>query len=112
LALEGDGLLLVENPEAHLHPFGQSRIGAFLASLAATGRQVFVETHSDHVINGIRLAIKYGVTPNESALFNYFHSLNGASRSAITQIAADDSGSLEDWPEGFFDQIERDLSRL
>lgn len=112
LAMTRNGLLLVENPEAHLHPFGQSRIGAFLASLAATGRQVFVETHSDHVINGIRLAIKYGVMPNESALFNYFHSLNGASRSAITQIAADDSGALEDWPEGFFDQIERDLARL
>ena len=112
LALEENGLLLVENPEAHLHPFGQSRIGAFLASLAASGRQIFVETHSDHVINGIRLAIKYGVTPNDSALFNYFHSLNGTSRSSITQIAADDTGALEDWPEGFFDQIERDLSRL
>lgn len=112
LALEENGLLLVENPEAHLHPFGQSRIGAFLASLAASGRQVFVETHSDHVINGMRLAIKYGVTPYDSALFNYFHSLNDSSRSDITQIAADDTGALEDWPEGFFDQIERDLSRL
>lgn len=112
LALEANGLLLVENPEAHLHPFGQSRIGAFLAALAATGRQVFVETHSDHVINGIRLAIKYGVTSHDSTLFNYFHSLNGASSSSITQIAADDAGALEDWPEGFFDQIESDLSRL
>jgi predicted ATPase len=112
LALDGDGLLLVENPEAHLHPFGQSRIGAFLAALAATGRQVFVETHSDHVINGIRLAIKYGVTSDKSTLFNYFHSLNGASSSFITQIGADDAGALDDWPDGFFDQNLRDLSRL
>lgn len=112
LALEDNGLLLVENPEAHLHPFGQSRIGAFLAALAASGRQVFVETHSDHVINGIRLAMKYGVAPKDATLFNYFNRLIDGSRSGITQIAADEKGALEDWPEGFFDQIERDLSRL
>ena len=46
------GLLLVENPEAHLHPAGQSKIGGFLARIAADGVQVFLETHSDHVLNG------------------------------------------------------------
>jgi predicted ATPase len=50
LVAEPDGLLLVENPEAHLHPAGQSRMGVFLAWLASRGVQVFVETHSDHVI--------------------------------------------------------------
>ena len=49
-------LLVVENPEAHLHPAGQSRVGRFLAHLAASGVQVVAETHSDHVLNGVRLA--------------------------------------------------------
>jgi hypothetical protein len=50
------GLLMVENPEAHLHPAGQSKLGRFLAMVAGAGAQVIVETHSDHVLNGIRLA--------------------------------------------------------
>lgn len=44
-------LLIVENPEAHLHPAGQSKMGAFLARLATAGVQVVLETHSDHVLN-------------------------------------------------------------
>ncbi len=57
LLARGGGLLLIENPEAHLHPAGQSRMGTFLAAVAADGVQVVVETHSDHVLNGIRRAI-------------------------------------------------------
>ena len=57
LIAEPDGLLIVENPEAHLHPAGQSRAGVFLAWLAGKGVQVMVETHSDHVLNGIRRGI-------------------------------------------------------
>ena len=49
-----NSLLLVENPEAHLHPAGQSEIGKFLAEVASTGRQVIVETHSDHLLNGYK----------------------------------------------------------
>ena len=65
------GLLLVENPEAHLHPAGQSRIGGFLARVAADGVQVFVETHSDHVLNGIRVAVADGsaaLLPEQAAI--------------------------------------------
>ena len=54
LRAEVGGLLLVENPEAHLHPAGQSKIGSFLARVAADGVRIFLETHSDHVLNGIR----------------------------------------------------------
>jgi len=53
--------LLVENPEAHLHPGGQFKIGRMLALTAAGGVQVFVETHSEHVLNGARIAVKNGI---------------------------------------------------
>lgn len=112
LALRRGGVMLVENPEAHLHPFGQSRIGAFLAALSGTGRQIFVETHSDHVVNGIRLALRKRVVEGDGVTFNYFKSSSDGSTSSITQIGAGDDGLLEDWPVGFFDQIEKDLSRL
>jgi hypothetical protein len=60
-AKEND-ILLIENPEVHLHPAGQAHVGAFLAEVAASGVQVIVETHSDHVLNGIRRAVKPACT--------------------------------------------------
>jgi predicted ATPase len=60
LASEPDTLILLENPEAHLHPKGQSKMGELLAMAASCGVQVVIETHSDHVLNGIRRAVKAG----------------------------------------------------
>lgn len=112
LSVNKNGILIVENPEAHLHPFGQSRIGAFLAAIAATGRQVFIETHSDHVVNGIRLAVKKDICAASKVIFNYLRIDKTGSQSIIKQILADSDGRLDEWPSGFFDQIECDLSRL
>ena len=55
IAKEGD-IVILENPEAHLHPEAQTRLTFMLSKLVAMGIQVFIETHSEHVINGIRLA--------------------------------------------------------
>lgn len=112
LALRQGGLLLVENPEAHLHPFSQSRIGVFLAVMAATGRQIFLETHSDHVINGIRLAVKYGLISTDKFNINFFSPSPTIDSATVTSIQSDSDGRLDRWPDGFFDQIENDLSRL
>ena len=51
-------MVIIENPEAHLHPRGQVAMGELIARAAAAGVQVIVETHSDHVLNGVRLAVK------------------------------------------------------
>lgn len=100
-------LLIVENPEAHLHPAGQSRMGRFLGRIAGTGAQVFVETHSDHVINGIRLAVAEDrVLSSESVIFHYF-----AEGDPIT-IRVNEKGGITEWPLGFFDQLDDDLGRL
>lgn len=112
LALRRDGLLLVENPEAHLHPFSQSRIGVFLAMMAATGRQIFLETHSDHVINGIRLAVRYSFIPPEQVYINFFKPPIDGDSATVIPIRTQENGRLDRWPEGFFDQIEDDLSKL
>ena len=58
LVASPETILIVENPEAHLHPKAQSCIGEFLARVAAGGSQVFVETHSEHVLNGMRRMVK------------------------------------------------------
>lgn len=109
LAPEG-GLLLVENPEAHLHPGGQSRLGRFLARIAGSGVQVVVETHSDHILNGIRLAAAEDQTIDaQDAIVHFF---GGADDGHPVAIDLNERGRLSTWPDGFFDQIETDLGRL
>lgn len=106
-------LLLVENPEAHLHPSGQSRMGVFLAWLAGQGVQTLVETHSDHVINGIRRAIgEHQYLDPKSAIVQWFGDNNGSDFNITTALSIDESGSVSSWPKGFFDQYQIDVASL
>lgn len=111
LAAKPDTLLVVENPEAQLHPRGQSTIGRLLALTAANGVQVIVETHSDHVLNGIRLAIKDDVLSAEETRLHFFSRKPGEASGYETPRLGPD-GRLSYWPAGFFDQWERSLDRL
>lgn len=105
-----NGLLIVENPEAHLHPAGQSEMGRFLAQMAASGLQVILETHSDHVLNGIRLAIADVDLPlrADDAIVHYFPDGD----EEVQALEFTPSGGLLDWPAGFFDQFRIDVVRL
>lgn len=112
LASHPGGLLIIENPEAHLHPRGQVKMGELLCRAAAAGIQIIVETHSDHVLNGIRLTVKEGLAaPAEVALYHSKWEPGGKSPS-LTLLTIKQDGRLSSWPEGFFDEIERSLDRL
>ena len=63
LAAEPGDVLVIDSPEAHLHPQAQSQMGRLLARVAAAGVQILVETHSDHVLNGLRLAVREQLLP-------------------------------------------------
>ena len=103
-------LCLIENPEAHLHPRGQTQL-AELAALAATaGVQVFVETHSDHFIDGVRIAVRDGIIEPEDTAIHYFERSDG--KAVVSSPKIDSDGRLSEWPVGFFDQYEENLSRL
>jgi predicted ATPase len=107
-------ILIIDSPEAHLHPLGQSKIGQFLAIVAASGVQVIVETHSDHVLNGIRLAASEGKISPEKIAVHFFNHINSDSsnQSRVISPLIDSEGNLSEWPNGFFDQSEKDLARL
>jgi len=114
LSARPGSLLIVENPEAHLHPQGQVRIGELLVRAAATGVQVIVETHSDHVLNGLRLAV-YGKMIDADRVAMHFFSRErdaGRTRSRFESPSINKDGRLDRWPDGFFDEWDKSLERL
>ena len=107
-AARGD-ILLMENPESHLHPAGQAIMGQFMADVARAGMQVLVETHSDHVLSGIRRKVKAGhLAPDQVAI--HFFRPRSEDRPQVVSPTIDDSGNIDFWPEGFFDQFDKDAS--
>ncbi len=106
--------VLIENPESHLHPSGQFKIGRMLAIAAAGGVQVFVETHSDHVLNGVRVAVKNGQIAHDDIAIFSFNRVTGDPMHDV-QIASpkvDRDGKLDSWPANFFDETEKSLFEL
>lgn len=100
-------ILLIENPEVHLHPAGQARMGQFLADVSKAGIQVIVETHSDHVLNGVRRAVKAKRISSEQVAIHFFRSRSD-DYAQVVSPSIDSSGNIDDWPAGFFDQFDRD----
>lgn len=109
LAAKEADLLLIENPEVHLHPAGQALMGQFLVEVAAAGVQVIVESHSDHVLNGIRRAVKAGRLKAGHVALHFFKPRTDGADQVVTPLM-DDTGKIDHWPTGFFDQFDRDLN--
>jgi predicted ATPase len=105
-------LLLIENPEAHLHPSGQTMMGHMLARAASCGLQIVIETHSDHLMNGVRIAVKEKVLPCDDVNFYFFRAAEDDIPTTMQKLTLDEHGMLEYWPDGFFDETEKNLMHL
>lgn len=108
LTVQKDGILIAENPEAHLHAKAQSNMGYFLARMAAAGIRVIIETHSEHIVNGIRrmIAQKQTEMSADDITIYFFQDKNGDKK--IINIGMDNKGNLSAFPEDFFDQVRQD----
>ena len=114
LSAAEDSLLLIENPEVHLHPAGQAHMGGFLAEVAAAGVQVILETHSDHVLNGIRRAVKRNALSPDDAALHFFRPRDEKDENAaqVQSPVLDHDGNIDSWPDGFFDQFDKDMNHF
>ncbi|HGH8177184.1 TPA: DUF3696 domain-containing protein, partial [Vibrio cholerae] len=111
LVTKPGGLVIIENPEAHLHPRGQSYLGRLIALAAEAGVQVVVETHSDHIINGIRLMPRLGKVQDKNLLF--YQVINeDVGTTTVKKIIVNAQGQFSEWPDGFFDQQVLDMQVL
>lgn len=107
LLTRNEDWLLIENPEAHLHAKAQSNMGYFLAQMAAAGVRVIIETHSEHIVNGIRrfIATTELLQPDDTTI--YF--LPDKGDYSPIKISIDKDGNLSDFPVDFFDQSRQDM---
>ncbi len=113
LSSRAGDLLIIENPEAHLHPSGQSIIGRLISLVAESGVQILVETHSDHILNGIRVAVGEKKVSKDNISLLYFSKNDELEQHAtITTPYMDEKGRLDEWPQGFFDEWDIQLDKL
>jgi predicted ATPase len=114
LKAQKESLLIIENPEAHLHPKGQRILGELISKVVAGGVQVIVETHSDHILNGIRLSVRKGILDQDYVKLHYFRRVS-SKEGPIHQIISPnikEDGRLDKWPDGFFDEWDKALHEL
>lgn len=99
-----DSLLLLEQPELHLHPKVQSRLGDFILCVALSGKQCIVETHSEYLVNRIRrrIAESEGRTILDKTSLYFVE--RGNQGAEFTRIEPNEYGAILSWPKGFFDE--------
>lgn len=123
LSAKPGSLVILENPEAHLHPGGQAELAKLISRVAQGGVQVIVETHSDHILNGVLVAAKMyesadarqqreGLDRQNVRIYYVEKDAGTPTEAVATKIEIEDGGRLKYQPNGFFDQAEKDLVYL
>lgn len=106
-----NAIVVIENPEIHLHPQAQSKVCEFLYFIAKSGRQLFIETHSDHIFNGVRVGIATGNMDADDVSVNFF-SMDNDNCTYNTVVEFGKRGRILNYTEGLFDQFDTDLNRM
>lgn len=111
LNIEKGKTIILENPEIHLHPKAQSELASFLAFIANSGVQIIVETHSDHIFNGVRKAVNNDEISNEQVTIQFFE-MSEQNLSTNISVTLSKNGRILDTRENLFDQFDNDLDDL
>ena len=105
-------IVIVENPESHIHPEGQSKLMELICRAAKSGVQFIIETHSDHIINGLLVATKQNhVKPMDSRVY-YFDRDIATHTTKATPLPILSGGRIKRPPKGFFDRLDKDMKVL
>lgn len=107
-----DKLIIIENPEAHIHPSGQAKLMEMICLAAKTGVQFLIETHSDHIINGLLVSTKKElIEPKDSRVY-FFTRKTETHATEIHALPVLKGGKIKNAPRGFFEQIDLDMAAL
>ena len=114
LAARPGELLIIENPESHIHPRGQAELGKLISLVAQNDIQVIIETHSDHILNGIRVGVKENPQLKERTILFYFKKVVTESEqySNVSNIEIQPDGELTEYPANLLDEWSNQLFKL
>lgn len=112
LSSKKNDILIIENPEIHLHPKAQSLLTEFFIFVANAGIQLIIETHSDHIFNGVRKGIFKKQINKDTIAVNFFQIDNKTLNTIYTPIEFTNEGKIKNVPSGLFDQFDEDLNVL
>lgn len=112
LSAKPGAIILIENPEAHIHPGAQAQLMKLIMKAVKSGIQVLIETHSDHIINGALVALSQDKTLASAVKAYYFDRDEVKHVSVPTELEILADGRIKNPPKGFFDQIDIDMRTL
>ncbi len=112
LGAKPNDLIIIENPEAHIHPTAQATLMELICKAAEAGVQFIIETHSDHIVNGALVATKKDLIKSNNIAIYYFDRDESKHVTKPISIPVLDGGNVTNPPKGFFDQIDKDLVTL
>lgn len=114
LTVPRGSMLVIENPEAHLHPAAQSNMGRFLAQISNWGIRVLIETHSEHIIRGLQLGVAERLIDSQNISINFFSGARDVefNQPYIQEVRINPNAELTSWPEGFFDESKQNIIKL
>jgi predicted ATPase len=111
LAREGSTIIL-EQPELHLHPSVQSKLADFFLSLALSGKQCILETHSEYIVNRLRLRAATAFEDSISSLLRLYFVEKAKGASVYRDVSINKFGAIPEWPKGFFDQTHKEIEDI
>ena len=112
LASKKGDLILIENPEAHIHPSAQSALMRLISKAASSGIQLILETHSDHIVNGALVNFKKKVLSVSDLAIYFFDRENTSEPISINSLKIGGDSRIKKAPANFFSQMNRDLDVL
>lgn len=94
--------LIIEQPELHLNPALQVRLASFFIELVRAGKQVLIETHSEHIVNALRVLAAEDDSNTIAAKLGIVFIEMGSNIPIVRKIGIAPDGTIPEWPPSFF----------
>ncbi len=104
---------MLQQPEVHLHPRGQAEFSTFLAKSVAKKKHSFlIETHSDYIIDRVRISVRDKIIKPEDVSILYFEPEEKGGTVTIHNIKVDKQGNIKNSPPGYRDFFMRETDKV
>jgi predicted ATPase len=108
----GNTTVILEQPELHLNPKVQTRLADFFLSMAMLRKQCLIETHSEYLINRLRLRAVLATGSSVSDLLKLYFVEKAGGLTTYRDVRINEFGTILNWPKGFFDQSQREVEEI